>query len=461
MPHALSIEDFRHGLDVRKSPLTAVGGSLQVFTNAVLTQGGEIEKRKAFVNIGILPGDASGLFGQAGALHMWNGSGPDNLLFSFTGIVPAVLHQLDAPVARVFDVEVYGGKFWVAGVRSDGSVHNWWDGTHTGTSSQYSRIFQDKLYRTDGSLLRFSSIGDPSVEVNTPTQPGGGFIDLSKNDSETESLSGLEVYYGKLAVFGRYTTQIWAVDPDPALNQLNQVLRVGSVAPHAIRQFGTGDVLFLSDSGIRSLRALNLSLAAGVIDVGSPIDKLVVADIKATPDQAFWARSVVEPVTGRFWLAIGGHIYVLSFFPSAKISAWSRFDIPFHVDAFAVVDNRLFVVDSANNLYLYGGVDGNTYDSSPVTIRTPHLSADKPSIVKKVQSISAVAWGQWQVGLGMLSDNTELFEPIATITGPSVTSHRIAARGHGTHMGVQLVNQAPGPATLASLAINYELAEKL
>jgi hypothetical protein len=68
-------------------------------------------------------------------------------VFALSG-VPFSYHQLDTPVARVFDVEVYGGKFWVAGVvGAELAVHNWWDGADTGTQSQYSRIYQDKLYR--------------------------------------------------------------------------------------------------------------------------------------------------------------------------------------------------------------------------------------------------------------------------------------------------------------------------
>lgn len=456
----LSIEDFRHGLDVRKSPLTAVGGSLQIFTNAVLTNGGEVEKRKAFVQIGTLPAYASGLFGQGGRLHVF-GSSAGPATFSLSG-VPFTYHQLDSPVDYVFDTEVYGGKFWVAGVHGAGlTVSNWWDGVTIGTTAQYSRVFASKLYTTRGSELHFSSVDQPNVELNTVSSPGGGFIDVAKNDSESEDLSGLEVYYGKLAVFARYTTQIWQVDPDPALNQLTQTLRTGSIAPHAIRQFGTGDVLFLSDSGIRSLRALNVTLAAGVIDVGSPIDKLVQANVAAEPALSYWARSVVEPITGRFWLSIGGTLYVLSFFPSAKISAWSRWEVPFYIQALTVVGSTVYVLDAAGAVYAYGGLSGTTYDSAPVTIRTPHMAADKPSVVKKVQSVSGVVSGTWQLGLGMVADNTDLFEAVATLSGPSTTNHRIAARGHGTHIAAELVSAGPGPATVGSLAIQYEMNERL
>ena len=45
-----SVTDFKAGLDVRKTALTAPGGSLRILENAVLNQGGEVEKRLAFVH---------------------------------------------------------------------------------------------------------------------------------------------------------------------------------------------------------------------------------------------------------------------------------------------------------------------------------------------------------------------------------------------------------------------------
>ena len=52
-----SVTDFKEGLDVRKTPLTAPGGSLRILENAVLNQGGEIEKRLAFVPMTTVPPD--------------------------------------------------------------------------------------------------------------------------------------------------------------------------------------------------------------------------------------------------------------------------------------------------------------------------------------------------------------------------------------------------------------------
>src|SRR6266576_3939638 len=48
------IENFRFGLDARRSELTSKPGTLFDLVNAHITQGGEIEKRKAFTKTNII-----------------------------------------------------------------------------------------------------------------------------------------------------------------------------------------------------------------------------------------------------------------------------------------------------------------------------------------------------------------------------------------------------------------------
>ena len=50
MPYIL-VEDFRGGLDARRTNVTAPPGSLVTLTNAHITRGCELEKRPAFVEL--------------------------------------------------------------------------------------------------------------------------------------------------------------------------------------------------------------------------------------------------------------------------------------------------------------------------------------------------------------------------------------------------------------------------
>ena len=61
MPYIL-VEDFRGGLDNRRSNVTAQPGTLVTLKNAHINRGGEIEKRPAFVKLTDLPSNSFGLF---------------------------------------------------------------------------------------------------------------------------------------------------------------------------------------------------------------------------------------------------------------------------------------------------------------------------------------------------------------------------------------------------------------
>jgi hypothetical protein len=233
-------------------------------------------------------------------------------------------------------------------------------------------------------------------------------------------------------------------------------LRIGTMTPRSMVQFGTGDVLFLSDSGVRSLKALSVNLAASVSDVGAAIDPLLTEAIRLNPGYTAWCDAVVQPIQGRYWLSYVNTIYVLSYFPAGKITAWSTFNTGFLVKNFALVDNRMYVNDSNSNIYLYGGLAGNEYDSSKVTVRTPHMASEKPTSNKRIQSIDAIATGPWSVSVGMLANNTEAFELCANITDNTLGGMSIPFAGYGTHIGVHLEHQAPGPATLSALYFNLQ-----
>jgi hypothetical protein len=463
-----SVVDFKAGLDVRKTPLTAPGGSLRILENAVLNQGGEIEKRQAFVYMTQVPGGAAAnpvyMVGHSTELH----------LFGFGAVtvppgacpVPIVWHQLAPgvePVARIYDVEPFDDEFFVCGGNDFERSYCWYkeipvleaDGSPSG--GYLARTWKSKMYRVDGKYLRFSGLNNPAQnDPSSVAEPGAGFINLALNDPDGEIALSMEVFYDKMAIMSRLQTQIWTLDPDPTKDTLMQVLRMGIVTPRSMLQFGTGDVLFLSDSGVRSLKATSVTLsAANVSDVGSAIDLLLIPITRNMPIEYFpQTCAVVQPIQGRYWLALGDTIYVLSYFPAGDITAWSTFKPGFTVKCFAVVNNMVFVLDTENRIYLYGGVTRDQFDSCKVTIRTPHMSADAPTRMKRIKSVDVMCQGQWSVSIGMLPNQVEAFELCATIQDNTYGLERIPFAGYGSHIGVHLEHEAPGPATMAALHFN-------
>jgi hypothetical protein len=256
-----------------------------------------------------------------------------------------------------------------------------------------------------------------------------------------------------MAIFARLQTQVWTLDPDPTKDTLTQMLRIGTVTPHSCVQFGTGDVLFLSDSGVRSLKSSTLNLAASISDVGSAIDLALIPIIRNSATIPF-SQAAIQPIQGRYWLSIDDTVYVLSYFPAGHITAWSTFKPGFTIRRFAIVDNMVFCDDTTGKLYLYGGVTRGEFDSCKVTVRTPHMSADSPTQKKRIKSVDLMCQGQWAVSIGMLPNNVELFELCATVQDNTYGLERIPFAGYGSHIGIHLEHQAPGPALLAAINLN-------
>ena len=464
MGKVFSITDFRKGLDTRRSPLTAPSGTLRILENAVINQGGEIEKRLAFVNSTTLPAPYQIIFGHGDTLHTF-GIGSAPVIPPGTLAVPIVGHALADPgeTVSLLDVEAYNDKFQVAGASAT-RWYVWYDGVlvqqdGANAAGTYSRTYKTKMYRTDRGFLYFSGTGDPATTDPASTaHPGAGFINMQINDPEGESVNGMEVFYDKMAIFARLTTQLWTLDPDPANDQLNQVLRIGTPAPYTIAQFGTGDILFLADSGVRSLKSLTINLAASVSDVGSAIDLLVTPVMRGITDVDLFGKTpaIIQPIQGRYWMYLLDTIYVLSYFPAGDITAWSTFKPGFNLTHFAVVQNRVFAMDDARNVWAYGGADLTTYDSSKVTVRTPHHAAEEPTTNKRVKSFDVICTGAWSVALGMIPNNTELFELSANIAGTTLGLQSIPFAGYGTHVGVHMEHQAPGPATISAIHFNLQ-----
>jgi hypothetical protein len=316
-----------------------------------------------------------------------------------------------------------------------------------------------KIYSVSGKTLHFSGTGVP-----TAWQPNGaagaGFINMGIQDGEAENLVAVETYYDKIAIFGRRSVQIWTVTQDPAGNVSYQTLKNGgAIAGRAVRQYGNADVFFLSDSGLRSLRARDSSNVAAVNDVGTPIDDLIAADIATLGDAVADAVSGIEPVNGRFLLALGLKLYVFSFFPASKISAWSIYEPGFPIDHIDVQNDQI-VVRSGDTIYRYGGADNATFGNNyPVEIVPPLIDARSPATEKSFHSIDLGCSGSWEVHMGTDPANPETRDLIGTIARTTYGLGRVSVALVGTHASLRFVHQGNGPATISNLILHYEGGE--
>jgi len=325
------------------------------------------------------------------------------------------------------------------------------------TPGGFVRPIKTKMYALSDSLLHYSGVDQPTEWNNSAV--GAGFINLSNNAKGSEDLKAVASYFNNIAVLAEQCVQIWFVDADDTKNQLIQVLQnTGTIAPDSVVEFGDNDVFYLSLSGLRSLKSRDSSNAAFVGDIGNPIDSLISADIQANRASAELAKAVLEPRDGRYMIAIDSKIYVFSFFPSSKVSAWSVYEPGFVVDRWAY-DGKQTLCRTGNGLYSFGGENGNTYDSCEVTVQMPFLDGGNPAMSKDFHAIDVTCENTWSVSVATDPQNIELVEDLGTVTQTTYSQGRASMVGYSTHVAPKLTCTQAGPAKLGNVAIHYDGAE--
>jgi hypothetical protein len=325
----------------------------------------------------------------------------------------------------------------------------------TGKKPSFCFTYKGKEYVGVGSAIYFSALNDAGKWDLYDT--GSGFIDMANNFGGREDVTGAGVYQNTVAVFTERNCQLWFLDPDPNLNSQHQVLdNTGCIAPDTVISIGSIDLFYLSYNGVRSLKARDNTDAAYANDVGSPIDDIIVKHLDTlTADQRYAAKAIVEPQDGRYWISIGGRLFVLSSFMGSGIAAWTEYLPGFEVTDMIVRKNRVYV-RSGDTVYLYGGLSGTEYDDSHVDVELPYLDANKPGTFKSVNGIDMTCEGEWVVSLGFDYTNATAKDEIATFTKPTFALGKIPATGIGTHVGVKFTSDFDGYCKIANLLVHYD-----
>lgn len=316
------------------------------------------------------------------------------------------------------------------------------------------RTIDSKMYFIVDSLLHFSNIGfptqwDPNVGI------GAGFIDMSNHSGGSQELTAIAEYFDLYAIFATITTQIWALDPDEDLNKKEQNVRLkGAFASGSVQAYGN-DTVFLDRSGIRSLRARDSSRSANVSDIGTAIDPLIRNLILNSESDVKKSVSVIDPLTGRYILAIDKELFIFSLFPTNKISAWTTSKTTFPVeqmDQFGLT----IVARSGNTIYQLGGVDGQTYGSDITNVRLPFIDAGDPSRLKKMFGVDFAVEGQWKVFLSEdVKDPTKERE-IMTLSGSTFREGQLPINGQSGHISLRFESVGSVFGKLGRVVIHYK-----
>lgn len=335
----------------------------------------------------------------------------------------------------------------------------------TGAASGTGRsllTYKGKLYSTVLSLAYFCAIEGPTQWTSGT---GYGNINFANQDEGSESLLALEVYQGNIGVFSRNNVQVEYVAADPSANALlHSIRKTGTRAGRSVLAYGNNDVFYLANTGIRSIRARDSSNAPYVNDVGTFIDPYVLEVIDAQGGSVVAdSHAIIEPREGRYWLAIGDKIFVFSYFPGSKISAWSIYEPGITFSAFATVGERVFG-RSGDTIYQYGGANGNTYPVAgevSVEIQLPFLTAGKPGTFKTLRGVDIVADKVWSVNFCFDPNDESKVSETVTLRGVTPPYGRPMVDGKSTHIAPNLSCSSGGRAVLSSVVIHFSAAGEI
>lgn len=326
-------------------------------------------------------------------------------------------------------------------------------------------IDKQRVWSTAGALWRYCSLGNATIwdPSNATVGADAGFLDISQETEGNDNLVVATRYQNFAAVLSQSFISLYALDTNPTNFALADTLdNTGATAPRSVVRYGNNDVFYLDTTGIRSLRARDASNAPFISDVGNAIDEFVKETLDGlTPAEVLDAVAAIEPKDGRLWLAAGGYIFVLSYFPGSKVSAWSYY-LPTEFDddpvSCMVRASKRMYVRAGDAVYLYGGLADDEYPEaaeSPCLVETPFFSAGTPGTFKEFTGLDLACLNSWEVDVLYDPNNEARTINIGTITKTTFNELRTNLSGNTTMVALKLTCSRAGAASLSMSMLHY------
>lgn len=456
---SITFNKFDLGLDFRKGASVSDANRLREMKNAHVTTGLATQKRPGLEKVATLEAGTKGLVSALGKLNTFYGAG--TIAHSDPRFVAhkAQLGGVDATVTSVPFADVFNGFIYAAITYSTGiTKHHYFDGAssqitdsncpHTSAVLKAaSKIF---AVGVDGATVRYSKTGGPR---DWTTASDAGFLPTGLNARGDRATKALGLYQNKLVALARDGAQVWTVDPDPSAMKLDEIVEnVGTSFQQSLATVA-GDLYFLSDYGFRSITTMQLVSKLADVDIGSPIDSLVRPAVKAltTPP-----RSVYFYGTGQYLCAMGNQMFVYSVSRTAKIAAWSRYVLPFAVDAMTELEGVLYL-RTGNDVYSMAEDtytdDGELYE---VMLELPYMDFKTPGQLKRIYGIDLVMEGECHFSMGFDVRDPEALTPEVRVIGNTRGGGVIPLEVCGTEFSPRFRNLNDKPFRLDALTVYFE-----
>lgn len=413
---AITYADFSGGLDRRLSLNAQDPNKLWVLRNAYITQGKKIKKRPglralagSFDDIGTPGQRYQGLFSINGGLRTYS------TVFA-SGILPAgvTAKTLSIPLSSgvgallvdvVYAVVFQGFEYVVAKWEDQVDfhtffVHHYLDGSVTERvldvncpQSGAATVAASRIFAIAGETVRYSAAG---AATDWTTASDAGFLPAGLQQNTTASTTAVGTFQDALVVFFDESAQIWDVKADPSLNEIRKRIKgVGTQAPYSLADFAN-DLVFLSPFGFKSMRVSTQTDRIDDNDIGSPIDKLVVADVAASTD-ATGVLGIWIPQIGQYWavfqMGATSKAWVYTYSRYSKIACWSEYVFDILVTGVCTSAGKVYV-RSQSKLYEFAE-DQYTDDGTLIDVEAQlaFQDAKTPGVDKQVYGADYIVQG--------------------------------------------------------------------
>lgn len=473
----ITYSDFSTGLDRRKSFSTAPASSLRELKNAYITTGKTIRKRPGTPLVTTLEAGTKGLVSGNGVLNTfypYNATPITHAHADFTA--NALTHALantaygGGTLSKIHAGFIFLGYLYIAAEYSDGNVfHYWLDGTNpddittrgTGTSCPNTRSIlkaKSRIFAINSETVDYCALNNPADWDGTTGSASSGNLAFGANAEGSANPSALGLYDGKLVAFSVDSGQLYELNEDKTLITFwKSINGLGCGSPKTPKIFA-GDMMFLAKRGFRSIRSASYAENLQDVDVGSPIDRLLVNELSDSDDpiSAYFSNH------NQFWCGyprIGSsRVWVYTFSRSEKIKAWAKYELGFEISDIEGHNGSIYI-RSGDNVYKVDETDSVFADAGvayEMQAEFPFLDFKTPGVDKTVHSMDLVVTGSVDVRFRYdPNDETRLTDAI-TLTGDSRQKATIPVEITSTGLAPVFTSNTTSAVEIHSFQFHYD-----
>lgn len=208
--------------------------------------------------------------------------------------------------------------------------------------------FVNKIWSHDvntNDVWYSSSINGPTDWTNSGD---AGYLPVSRQVTGNPILRGFSQYGAKLALFFSDSVQFWAVNTDPADNELADIVQgAGSENTKSIVDMG-GNTVYFSNGGFRTVAAVAVTGEKNDSDIGANIyPETMALDLTGKTPISIWSAN-----RSQLLCAIGAVVYVYTNSPQSGVAGWTKYTLPVTVEAM-VEQNKIVYIRAGTAIYKF------------------------------------------------------------------------------------------------------------